>query len=672
MKKNIINIFNSCKSFCIFIMNQIKRPINFIFAKCKKTYERLLKWLNPGIQKCKKTLMRVKKWMQPGITKCKSVITKVIVFLTPLILVLRKIFAKIFIFIGNKIKKCFSVIAEILKKFKPVLFVFNLILTLYITIVAMLVNAGKPLPSLNIIIVSAILLFCIIYIILKLFFLECDIGISRNIERKMLSWKSFYVFLSVSVVVFAVFIINFLANYPGGISTDNVDQWMQVQSGEYNNWHPAIHSMMIWLITRIVDNYAFVLRVQIFLFSLMCGYLAATLVSWGIKVRWILVFLFVLISPRTTYGIMLYAWKDNALTILLLCLTAYMINIVLSDGLWLKKWYNILGFSIIFALASMVRHNGIFFTAPLLLFIFLFIRKAKLFTLITVAASLLVVYGITNWLYPKANVEYPEEQTYVESVGLPMTILGGVLVNKPEALDDETKTFLYNIASDQQWRRNFRTGNFNSVKFLYPRHKEAIMEIPPKQLLEMTWQAVKNAPDESLNEFIALTRFVWDPFDWNNNVIIWNNETARGILYSRAEIDAIQPIKETYIQRNKILKEVTDLITPNHILTSIGLNMLLLLLAGFYSLNRNHGYKALFLFAPSIAYNIGTMLLLCGPDWRFFHFNTVITLPLIIVLLTKNINSIEENENTGDNSINANVTDDIIQIENNLGEENEQ
>jgi hypothetical protein len=63
--------------------------------------------------------------------------------------------------------------------------------------------------------------------------------------------------------------------------------------------------------------------------------------------------------------------------------------------------------------------------------------------------------------------------------------------------------------------------------------------------------------------------------------------------------------------------------------------MFALLIFGILSFYRN-GIKALFIVVPSIAYNLGTMLLLCGNiDVRFFHFNVVITLPLVLVLLAK-------------------------------------
>jgi hypothetical protein len=576
------------------------------------------------------------KYIKRLFLKCKNGITWFFKFVKPKALKFKKVCIIVFKPVWTFIINILKFFVRIIKKFKPLLFILNIIFALYITIIVIIPNAGKFIPDYKLLIIFGLLLTFIIYIITKLFYLECDIKIHRNKERVMFSWKTVFVFTVVAFILYVLFMINFIAHFPGGISTDNVDQWKQVQSNIYDNLHPAIHSMMIWVITRIVNNYTFVIKVQIFCFSLMAGYLAATLVSWGIRIQWIIIFVFFLISPRTTFNILLFAWKDNAFTIFLMCLTAYMINIVMSDGLWLKKWYNIIGFSIVFALASLIRHNGILFTIPVLIFIIFFIKKAKIFTIITIITSLLVIYGITNGLYKKVNVEQLEGHTYYETIGLPMTILGGVLVNKPEVLNDETKEFLFKITSEQQWRRNFRTGNYNSVKWLvYNHQKDVIKEIPPKDLLNMTLEAIKNAPAEALTEFIGLTRYVWDPFYWDGEITYWNNGSQLGVMYTQAEVNAMRPIKEKYEVINNRIKDILELISPNRLLTSFGLHMLLLLIFGYYSLNRNLGYKSLLLLIPSITYNLGTMLIISGPEWRFFHFNTVITLPLIIALLAR-------------------------------------
>ena len=513
----------------------------------------------------------------------------------------------------------------------------NLMLSLYITAVAVLLGFsinGKDA------VLHGPVLFLLVYQALKFFLVRHgDLCISCSKERGKLSPKLFAV---TSSIVFAVFILNLFAHYPGGISPDNIDQWNQVRDGNFHNWHPAIHTMMIWLVTRVLPVYSFFIGFQILAFSMVSGYMAATLAAWGVKKLWIAIFLVTIVATPSTRGILLYAWKDTALTILLLCLAVYMINIVLSDGKWLLRWYNVGALAIIGAL-TIVRHNGFFFTLPLGILIIVCYGKVTRNAIFAVALSVLMVLSITRVLYPLVGVTHSQTQVHVESVGLPMTILSGVMARYPERLDEQTRKFLSGMATDEEWRATFVRGNYNSVKWAFGTSR-FLAEIPPQELLLMTLRTIRNAPTISLMEVIALTRMVWNPLDWHYNVGRDVEPRATGIVYSEHEIELLQPIINISRIMYGLINIAIGLLIPGYILTSIGLHMLLLLLAGVYSVNRNLGAKALVLFIPSVAYNLGTMLLLSGPDYRFFHFNTVITLPLIVALLARNVGSTKQND----------------------------
>ena len=513
---------------------------------------------------------------------------------------------------------------------KKGVFICNIAFSLYVTTVISMLTLSSNIP----------LLLFTIYQITKLCLIKwSDLRISCLSERCRLQKNTFII---CSSIIFAVLIINLLAHYPGGISGDSLDQWNQVQTGNFNNWHPAIHTMIIWLITRIVPFYSFFICFQILCFSILSGYMAATIEAWGIKKRWVIIFMITIISTQTTRNIMLYPWKDTAFTVLVLCLSVYMVNIVLSRGLWLTKWYNTSALAVVGALASIIRHNSFFFTVPLGILLITFYTKSTRNTIIAVISSILVVLGITNILYPLANVTYPTNQTYVESVRLPMTILSGVMVNKPEALDQQTKEFLLKIVDEQEWMKTYKSGNFNSIEWYFDT-TDIISEIPPGDLIMMTLRAIINAPMTSLREFIALTRMVWSPLDWRNISVI----TDEGInALSDNELVFMQQIRAVGQVINSFFNAAFWLFTPSSILGSIGLHMTTLLVIGVYSINRNMGVKGLFLIIPSVMYNLGTMLLLGGPDYRFFHFNTVVTLPLIIALLASSKHNEDQSSRT--------------------------
>ncbi|MCL2608780.1 MAG: hypothetical protein FWD94_02610 [Treponema sp.] len=523
-----------------------------------------------------------------------------------------------------------TVYAPLSARQRTVVIFFNVLLALYIATIITLSNfytGGKDAIFLWPI------LFCVAYQGLK--FLLRKHGawyIHCKKERGKLSLKTFLV---ASSIPFIVCMANLFAHYPGGISPDNISQWIQVQSENFDNWHPAIHTMLIWLVTHIVPTYSFFIGFQITFFCMAIGYMYATLQVWGIKKRWSVFFLILAVTPLPTRNIVLHAWKDTASTILLLFLAVCTINIVLSGGKWLSKWNNVLAIAVVGALASIVRHNGFFFTLPFGILVAACYTKVTRNALFTIAASIVLVLGITKVLYPVVGVSQSKTQRYIESVGLPMTILSGVMSREPERLDDETRAFLTGIATEEQWREVFRHGNYNSVKWPFDISR-FIEQIPPQKLLQMTLRTIRAVPTTSLNEVIALTKMVWHPVDWRYGIGISGADGTAYRLYSEHELDTMRPVIKTSGILYGFIDTIIKMVIPSFIFSSIGLNMLLLLLAGVFSVNRNLGAKALVLFIPSVAYNLGTMLLLSGQDYRFFHFNIVITLPLIIVLLAKN------------------------------------
>ena len=48
-------------------------------------------------------------------------------------------------------------------------------------------------------------------------------------------------------------------------------------------------------------------------------------------------------------------------------------------------------------------------------------------------------------------------------------------------------------------------------------------------------------------------------------------------------------------------------------------------------------YQKITIIIPIVAYNLLTMLLLCGPSHRYFYFNSVLILPIVLILLHDDI-----------------------------------
>ena len=499
--------------------------------------------------------------------------------------------------------------------------VFNILISLYINYVFYL--AYSPLftskwADIGVICVALCFLIItynfIVYLSYKL--RNCNLSIYES--KKKLNKKTLLVY---SVPCLLILILSLCANFPGLKSPDIIKQWQQVESFAFNDWHPPMHTFIIWLVTRINERYVFFMFFQILLFSVGVGYLIATLESWGFRKKVLIITYCVIILNPYTINIMMYAWKDCFLTILLVYASSMLVDIYLSEGKWLLKVKNIIFFSIVVGLASLVRHNGIFFTIPLLLLLLINYRKNGVKIYITVLSVVLVIFLIKVPLYSALKVKHIPN-TYSESVGIPMNILNEILLKKPDALSPETKDMLYKMAPEEKWRARYRPGDFNNIKFA-SNFQEEIKNVPPKDFFKMVFDAIGSARREAFIAFRNVTQIVWSV---------------------SGDISIVRPRAYEPIEKNieKILclgfNLYTDFIVRfpvlSSILTKTGCSILALLIVGIISFNRK-GFKLFLLILPSLAYNFGTMLLLCtADDIRFFHFNVVITLPLILLLLS--------------------------------------
>jgi len=479
------------------------------------------------------------------------------------------------------------------------------------------------------------------------------------------------VFFGAFLAVFAVLALGLLANYPGGLqSTDIGWQWMQVQTGKFDTWHPPIHTMLIWLVTRVLNSYGFFIAVQVLFFSLLCGYMAATLRAWGLQMLWVVPLVLAFVCAHSTRAVMLYAYKDCMFTCFALWTMIGVVNIVLSHGKWLGKWDNRIALAVAMAFTTTVRVNGFIFTVPIIaLLCVLYGKKQTAGCVVSGALALVLALGIQGPLYSAVGVTKFESRFYEELICQPMNILTCIYRDSPGALDEEGREMMEKLATPAQWASiRGKSGDYRSIKAFMipplPQMQEKLGPIldeftsycPPKKLASMVWHAVKQEPMLALKTPVAAGSFIWDPTPLHNPITI-GPETMEMILFNEETINAgldnyitgVQLRQSVLAESRKpfyrvfqmfqtpyrILDKIFHTLTPGSLLQSPGLNLLALMLCMWISLRRHRGWAALLLGLPFFANTIPGMLLMPGPDYRMLNFIVVITAPLILVCLAK-------------------------------------
>lgn len=433
--------------------------------------------------------------------------------------------------------------------------------------------------------------------------------------RPVKPWLLWLICLAVSAFVLGS---AFLKAYPGGVSYDAANQWWQARSGEYNNWHPVFHTLLIRLCSLVVDRYPFVVFVQCAAFALAAAYLSRTLNRLGMP-AWLVILLYLLVhlTPLVRNTLM-YVWKDNAMCIGVVILCAQSLRMLSTRGEWLRRWPNALAFGLMLAFTTLVRHNALLFTLPLgviVLCSFAGVRRMAALSLAVMLAGMLLIRGP---VYGSLDVVYPDN-TLEEAVGLPMTLLGNAVQQSPEALDDETKAFLFGLTAEENWQKAYRLNDYNSIKFTYPR--EGVARMDGAELLGMAARTALRDPRLAFETFNSVTGLVWDVTGEDRGMVAISN--SGDLPEESVGQPALNGVGETLCS---LMDAPMQLAPLRWLSRNIGVQQLLLLLAVLIALYRK-GPGVLSLGFPLLIYNLATMLLLCGNDARFFQFVMAVALP---------------------------------------------
>ncbi len=439
-------------------------------------------------------------------------------------------------------------------------------------------------------------------------------------KKSKLSPMLFGISMGLSLLVLGCL---FLAYYPGGVSYDIYNQWTQAQTGLYNHWHPVFHTLLMWLGLQVMNQYPWLVLLQMVFFSAAMAYLVCTLAAHGLPRGLLLALQGLMVLSSILGNAMMYVWKDNAMTMGALLLCAYGVNVYVSRGDWLKKWPHAVALGLVLAFTTLVRHNAAFFTAPLLLCLLLgYWRQRKGLLLATGVAGLCLLL-VMGPLYGALDIVSPGN-TYEESIGIPMTVLFDARVKSPEAMDAETQAFLTSLADEETLQANYRLGDYNSIKFQYPR--EQITSVPPEKLLGMAVRTAARAPRTAFEAVCGLTDLVWDVTGQNEGTVTVRN--TGDIEAFPAQDARMNQLGRTLVG---VLEAPMRFAPLRWLFENIGVQMALLLVCGLWALHRE-GPQALLFCLPVLLYNLGTMLLLCGNDVRFFQFSMAVSLPSMLVL----------------------------------------
>lgn len=211
------------------------------------------------------------------------------------------------------------------------------------------------------------------------------------IERRSVShWILF------SLPIIGVWIFFLLIFFPGFVTNDAFFELRQFVSGQYNDWHPILYTILIGLITKVYFSPASVVIFQILIVSIAYAWGLGELASMGVsrRILWVLAIL-CSIAPFNIV-LILSLWKDIPYSVCIFLLSVIFLKTVNSQGRWLLNPWHWVGLGFTLGAVALFRANGIpvaFFSAIVLIVFFrkLWIQVAYAVGLL--AVILVIVFG---------------------------------------------------------------------------------------------------------------------------------------------------------------------------------------------------------------------------------------------------------------------------------------
>lgn len=408
---------------------------------------------------------------------------------------------------------------------------------------------------------------------------------------------------------------------PEGIySPDSLEQLEQAVGGKYSDWHPVWHTLLFFKLPLLLTGEkTSIIVFQSIFFCLSIACMTETAYELGGWRSAVLCFSFVMLNPYTGF-LLLHPWKDAAFA------STSLLAVCLAVRLWCAgsersvSRPTLVLMGLLLANATLFRHNGILLTLVLLLALLFILGRKRWF--LVAAVFVLFIVLIKGPVYHALDVEKPGNRV-VETTGLPMTVIGNVVTKNPGAMDGELRDFAYSILTPEEWNKHYQTGNFNYAKW-NSSHLQVIEDAGAATVLRYMFKCFRLAPRESLQGLLALTELVYAPA----------GPIVDELPLMEEYLDKVEPFGVGFTA----VSEKLYLDTFLNYCRYIGVSILLVLLPMLVKCDLWSGrdWQRILIALSLLCYDFGTMLLLTGPDYRFFYVSLLCSPILAVLMLYEN------------------------------------
>ena len=325
-----------------------------------------------------------------------------------------------------------------------------------------------------------------------------QVSIKEREKPVVKNWE--WLLFSIPMMLF--WMIALLTFWPGMMSRDSMVQWEQAATGKFIDAHPAFHTMIIWLLSKIWNTPAIVAIFQIAFLSIVTSWGIGLLMTLGLSRRlgWILALAFSL-SP-VNIGMVITLWKDIPYSIGIFLLSLLLLNLVLSKGKWLNKNPSVVWLGINCAFIALVRHNGFPISLGSLLVLLVFFPKSWKRIAFTIGLFFALFFFVRGPLYKIANVQdAPElsESIFIHHIA--------AHINANTYLTASEETYLNSLRPIEDWDYDCCTVGRNVLYNVLD--KEVLLKEPLKPIVTALSLFLRD-PTVDIRHQICSSSIVWE------------------------------------------------------------------------------------------------------------------------------------------------------------------
>jgi hypothetical protein len=455
-------------------------------------------------------------------------------------------------------------------------------------------------------------------------------------ERSPSNWY----WLLFTLPMFITWSFYLLVFWPGELSSSSIIQWGQVVSGSYNNAHPAVHTFLIWLITRLWFSPAAVGLFQIICLSLVTAWGIGILVDKGMNLSagWFISIIFSLSPVNST--LIISIWKDIPYSTAFLLFSLQILKVIFSRGKWLEKWSNCLGLGFTGLSIMLLRHNGLPVPVLSLLVVVLFYRKYWLRIGVTLGGMIISWVLIQGPIYDAFGVK---KNTGFDDTVFIHHIAAHIVTGQSLSAGEEQVANLILPLEEWQYDCCSNVITDHAPNFSYGKVAEYSTEV--RQLFIKL--AIKE-PGIELNHIACVSQLVWKSYGscgfWVSNIIS-ENRLIGDNPYGIREDSQIPQVKKWLLSQYDFLYR-----TGKFRFYWYPIYYLILVVLGSFSLMFWYGEKKSLLFTiPSVFQSLILVLVnVSAYDFRYqygVYLVGLFSLGLIILSINKHFKlSLHEDE----------------------------